>query len=171
MTTSGPRLAAACFAALLAVACRQNPGEPQAASIASVVHLGDPKNADQLVSGFYGIEAKTWRWTGQKFSALLHPPAGSAQKGATLVLSFTVGQQTIDRLKDITLSASIAGSMLAPQTYTAAGPSTYIREVPPSLLGTSSVQVDFQLDRVLPPTGADSRSLGIIASIIGLEPK
>src|SRR5215469_4448484 len=115
MFPSRSAAAAACFAALLAAGCGQNSGEPQAASLASVVHLGDPKNADQLVSGFYRIEENAWRWTGQQFSVLLHPPAGSAQKGATLVLSFTIGEETMNRFKDITVSASIGGSMLAPQ--------------------------------------------------------
>jgi hypothetical protein len=86
-------------------------------------------------------------------------------------MSLTVGDGTINQLKDITLSASIGGSVLPPQTFTKAGPSTYIREVPPGVLGTPAVRVDFQLDKVLPPAGGDVRSLGLVAATIGLEPK
>jgi hypothetical protein len=171
MTATSWRAAAACFAALLAVGCGQSPAQPEPASLASTVHVRDPKDAGQLVSGFYSIEQDAWRWTGQNFSLLLHPPAGSAHKGAILVFSFIIGEGTIQQLKDITLSASIGGTMLGPQTYTQSGPSTYIRDVPSNVLGSSSVRVDFQLDKVLPPIGRDVRSLGVIAATIGLEPK
>jgi hypothetical protein len=170
MTATRSCAAAACFAALLA-GCGQAPPEPEASPIASTVHVGDPKAAGQLVSGFYGIEENSWRWTSQKFSILLHPPAGSAQKGAILVVSFTIAEGTINQFKDFTLSASIGGAMLAPQTYTRAGAATYVRDVPPGVLGSPSVQVDFQLDKALPPAGKELRTLGIVAQIIGLEPK
>jgi len=171
MTATGWRAASACFAAVLTAGCGSSSPQPEPSPLASTIHVADPKEANQLVSGFYSIEENSWRWTAQKFSVLLHPPAGSAQKGATLLMSFTVGDGTIQQLKDLTLSASIAGSMLPPQTYTSAGPSTYIREVPPGLVGSPSVQIDCQLDKVLAATGGDVRSLGGIVASIGLEPK
>ena len=50
----------------------------------SVVQMGDPQAATQLLSGFYAIEAGAWRWTEQKFSVQLGTPFGAAQKGAWL---------------------------------------------------------------------------------------
>ncbi len=79
--------------------------------------MGDPKQEKQLVSGFYGIEANSWRWTGKDFTVSLKPPAGSAVQGATLVFALSIPQVVIDKLKSVTLSASIDGTPLAPETY------------------------------------------------------
>ena len=32
--------------------------------MASALNMGDPKSEPQLVTGFHGIEAGAWRWTG-----------------------------------------------------------------------------------------------------------
>jgi hypothetical protein len=60
----------------------------------------------------------------------LHPPARSAQQGAVLELHLTVPPPTIEKLGSITLSASIGGAALAPETYSKAGEYTYRRDVP-----------------------------------------
>ena len=139
--------------------------------LSSVVRMGDPKLAGQLVSGFYGIEANAWRWTGKQFSVEIRPPAGAAQNGALLTLRVTVPEASIQKLQSITLSASINGNTLAPETYTKAGTYVYRRDVQARLLTGDSVVVDFQLDKAMPPGDTDKRELGIVAMRAALEPK
>jgi len=139
--------------------------------MASTVHTGDPKSDTQLVSGFYAIEQNAWRWTAQRFSVVLRPPAGGAQRGATLNLQLTVPDPTIAKLKTVALSASIGGTMLPPETYSQPGQYTYTRDVAPNLLESEAVRIDFQLDKALPPGAADARELGVIAASVGLDAK
>jgi hypothetical protein len=96
---------------------------------------------------------------------------GAAQKGATLQLRLTVPAVVIEKLTTITLSATIGGSALPPETYTQPGDYTYTREVAPALLAGESVRVDFQLDKSMPPSGADLRDLGVVVLSAGLQSK
>jgi hypothetical protein len=137
----------------------------------SVVQMGDPQAATQLLSGFYAIEAGAWRWTEQKFSVLLGTPFGAAQKGAWLRARVTAPDALIAKLGTITLAASVNGRKLAPETYSAAGAYTYERDVPAGLLKDEPVRVDFALDKAMPPAGQDLRELGIVVQSVGLEPK
>ena len=151
--------------------CKRKQAGQEAPRMASTIHMGDPKTATQLISGFYGIEQNAWRWTGRRFSLALAPPLGAAQKGATLQLRLTVPPVIVEKLKTISLSATIGGSALPPETYTEAGDYTYTREVAPALLAGQSVRVDFQLDKSIPPSGADLRDLGLVVLSAGLELK
>ncbi|HWC98820.1 MAG TPA: hypothetical protein VG456_18800 [Candidatus Sulfopaludibacter sp.] len=139
--------------------------------MASAVRMGDPKLETQLVSGFYGIEGNAWRWVAKQFTVVLRPPFGASQRGATLQLSLTVPDPVINKLKTISLSASVDGSPLPPETYTQAGPYVYKRDVPASLLTADSVKVDFQLDKAMPPTDQDKRELGVVVNSVSLEAK
>ncbi|PWU03888.1 MAG: hypothetical protein C5B51_17980 [Terriglobia bacterium] len=139
--------------------------------LASTVHTGDPKSDTQLVNGFYAIEQNAWRWTAQRFSVVLRPPAGGAQRGATLNLQLTVPDATIAKLKTIALTATIGGVMLPPETYTQPGQYTYTRDVAPNLLTSEAVRIDFQTDKSLPPGTADARELGVIVAAVGLDAK
>jgi hypothetical protein len=152
-------------------AVRVQQTEEEAPRMASTVHMGDPKAETQLVSGFYGIEGGAWRWTQRQFSVVLHPPFGSAAKGATLRVRLTVPDTVIAKLKTISLFAAISGSTLPPETYTQTGTYTYTRDVAARLLTGESVRVDFGLDKAMPPSGADLRELGLVVLEIGLEPK
>jgi hypothetical protein len=157
-------------------ACKRQKARPQAtveeaAPLASTVHMGDPKEAAQLVAGFHGVEANAWRWTARAFQLKLRPPAGAAQKGATLVVKLTVPPVVAEKEKRVTLSASVNGTALAPQTFEKSGSYTYQRDVPAQALAGDAVLVDFQLDKAMPPSGGDQRELGIIVLSAGLEPK
>ena len=166
-----------CFSALLLtlafapLGCKRQQARQEAPRMASIIHMGDPQTATQLIGGFYGIEQNAWRWTGRRFSLVLAPPLGAAQKGATLQLRLTVPPVIAEKLKTISLSAAIGGSALPPETYTQAGDYTYTREVAPGLLAGESVRVDFQLDKSMPPSGADLRDLGVVVLSAGLESK
>lgn len=137
----------------------------------SVLNMGDPKVEPQLVKGFHGVEAAAWRWTERAFTVSLRPPFGSGQKGAKLTVKLTVPPVTIEKLKNVSLSATAGGSALAPETYTTAGDYLYIRDIPAGLLTSDLLRVDFQLDKAIPPNSPDIRELGIIVLNIGLESK
>jgi hypothetical protein len=137
----------------------------------SVLNMGDPKVEPQLVTGFHGIEAGAWRWTEKQFTVALRSPLGAAQKGAKLTVKLSVPPVTIEKLNSISLSATAGGSALPPETYTTPGEYAYVRDVPASVFAGETVRVDFQLDKTMPPSGADRRELGIIVLNIGLESK
>jgi hypothetical protein len=141
------------------------------ARMASTVHAADPKTASQLVSGFYDVEQNAWRWAQKKFSVILRPPVGAAQRGATLTLKFAVPDVVFAKLKDLSVTATVNGSALPPQTFTKAGEFTYSREVAPNLLTGDSVRVDFALDKAIAPSGNDARELGVVFLSAGLELK
>lgn len=141
-------------------------GQPQ---LAALVAMNDPKTATQLLSGFYGVENNTWRWTGGKFSVLLRAPL-VAQNGATVSLSFTLPEAAVQKAKTIKLSAAINGMELKSQEFDTAGPYVFTADVPASLLSGPSVKVDFTVDKTFRPAG-DARDLGIIANSVTLNPK
>jgi hypothetical protein len=145
--------------------------EEPAPTIASTVHTGDPKSAEQLVSGFYSIEENAWRGTAKNFSVMLHTPAGARQNGATLDVRLTVPPVITQKLGTVTLMAAIGGSALAPQAYPAAGQFIYKRDVPTASLSGDTTRVDFQLDKAMPPGSEDLRELGIIITSVGLASK
>jgi hypothetical protein len=176
------RLPAAIFAALALasagcnrehkVTVRETVEETRGATALPVmVNMGDAKQESQLVSGFYGIEANSWRWTAKDFTVSLRPPTGAATQGATLVFALSIPGVVIDKLKSVTLSASINGTPLAPETYAHDGQYDYKREVPSNLLTGNAVRVEFHLDKAMPPAGGDSRELGVVARSVGLESK
>lgn len=134
----------------------------------STVRMNDSKAGVQLLSGFYSIENDSWRWTGRRFSVLLRTPLAAAQRGATLSFSFTVPDIVIQKLRNITLTASINGMTLSSADYNKAGPFVFSTEVPASLLPAETVKIDFALDKSLPPE-IDKRELGIIASSVGIS--
>lgn len=143
----------------------------EAPMLASVVATADPQVARQLVTGFYGVEQNAWRWTAGRFSVVLRPPASSATKGATLQLKFAIPDASLAANKTVSLSAYVNGTALPPETYNKAGQFTFTRDVPGSMLSGDVAKVDFSIDRTLPATPADRRELGLVVSMIGLQPK
>ena len=139
--------------------------------MASSIRMGDSKLESQLVSGFYPVEQGAWRWTAKQFTVVLKVPFGAAQHGGTLEFNLTVPQVVIDKLKTVSLAASVDGKPLPPETYTQAGPSTYKRDIPGDMLTGENVKIDFQLDKAMPPSGAELRELGIVANSISLGSK
>ena len=161
---------------LAVIGCKRkenvNVSDDEGPRMASAVHTGDPQSDTQLVQGFYAIEQNSWRWTAQRFSVVLRPPAGAAERGATLSMQFAVPEPVISRLKTISISGNIGATQLSPETYTQPGSYTYTRDIPASLLNAEALRVDFKLDKSLPPgTGGDQRELGVIVSSVGLEAK
>jgi hypothetical protein len=77
----------------------------------------------------------------------------------------------IANTKKVTLSASVNGTALPPETYSAAGEFEYTRDVDPKLLAGDAVNVEFTLDKFLPAGAVDGRELGLVASSVGFEAK
>jgi hypothetical protein len=172
------RLALALMVCLLPAGCkhrekkiRVQQTDEDSAALASVIHMADPKAAPQLMNGFYSVEQGTWRWTMGKFALALRPPRGAAVKGATLHLRFTIVAASIERLKTISLSATVNSTPLSPETYTQPGAYDYSREVDARLLAGDSVNVEFALDKFLPAGAIETRELGVIVTSAGLEAK
>jgi hypothetical protein len=142
-----------------------------AAVLLSAVSVADPAAAVQLASGFFELESNTWRWTAPKFTVVLRPPEGSAERGARLELHLNLPGVIVDRIGPVTLSAEIGGRALAPERYTQAGDYVYTRDVDAGVLRSSAVAVHFSTDKALPPGGADTRELALIVTGIGLIAK
>ena len=143
--------------------------EEPAPRLAARVETADPRAVPQLVSGWWYVEDNAWRWTARKFAVILRRPIGAARAGAVLRLNLALPEVIFSRFKEVTLSASIQGKPLAPETYGRPGAAVYAREIPANLLSTASVRVDFELDKALPPNQADKRELGLIARNVSLE--
>lgn len=139
--------------------------------MSSMISMADPSTATQLVSGFHAVEQNAWRWTMKKFSVVVKPPLGSDQKGATLRLKLFVPDDQISRLGPITLTCDVNGTQLDPETFTKPGDTVYSRSVPPEALKASSVKINFSLDKVREPDNVDGRQLGLVASLVGLQPR
>jgi hypothetical protein len=143
----------------------------ESARIPTTVHMGDPRAAGQVVSGFYDIEDGAWRWTGKQFVVELGTPLGAAGRGATLELQFSIPPVVIQKNPSITLSASVDGNLLPSETYTKPGDYVYKKDVPASLMSAESVKVAFEVDKTMTPGGADSRVLGVVATTASLVRK
>ena len=161
---------------LAASACNYEriPRQPtieEAPRLASTVHMGDATAAAQLVSGFWDIEGGEWRWTQKQFAITLRPPVQAARRGAVLELHLTAPEPSIQALKSLTLTASVGGSTLAPETYRKAGEYIYRRDVDAKLISGDAVRIDFQLDKTIAPGATDLRELGLVVTSAGLVAK
>ena len=136
------------------------------------MHMADPQAAQLvLLRGFYPVEGNAWRWTAGKFAVQLRPPANAAQSGARLMLNFAIPESSISRTKSMTLSASVGGGTLAPETYTKAGEYTYARDVPATALTGDKAEVEFSLDKYLPAGTVEQRELGVVVNSVGFDAK
>ena len=141
------------------------------ATMASVIQMGDPKVAMQLLSGFYNIESNTWRWTMGKFAVALRPPLNASVKGATLHLKFVLPEAVLSKIKTTSISAKVGGVALSPETYTQPGEFDYSRDVDGKLLAGEVVSVEFSMDKFLTAGMVEMRELGVIATSVGFEAK
>ena len=131
-----------------------------------VLMMGDPKVRPQLITGFHGVKPPPGGGPRAVHGGAA-PAVGSARRAPahreTHHSSVVIG--TEENL------AFAAGGEQPTETYTTAGDYFYVREIPASLLTGDALRVDFQLDKSMPPSGADIRELGIIVLSIGLESK
>jgi hypothetical protein len=142
-----------------------------AAVLLSVVDMANPAGSVQLARGFFDLESNSWRWTAGRFTVVLRPPDGAAQLGARLELHFNLPGAIVDKIGPVTVSAELGGAALAPETYSKAGDYVYTRDVAAAALHSTAVTVNFATDKVLPPTGGDTRELALVVTSIGLVTK
>lgn len=147
--------------------------EPAAGAVQllSVIHVAQPEASDHLLSGFHGLEQRAWRWTEGTFAVLLEPPPPVPMHTPELELIFSLPQVVLDAVgAPISISATIDGQELEPQTFDAAGENLiYKRPIPEGALGAEPVRVEFTIDKPMPPSDRDPRELGVIAVQIGIQ--
>jgi hypothetical protein len=135
----------------------------------------DPRAAFQLTKGFHEVENGGWRWSAKDFSAALKPPLGAAQKGAGLVLKFSVVDASLAKLGPMTLTAHVGATACPAQQYAKAGAFEYRCDIPASTIAAvpagTLVPVDFSLDKAIAPTDTDARELGLVVAMVGFEAK
>ncbi len=135
--------------------------------------MSDPATADQLISGFYNIENSgdnAWRWTAPDFTLALAPPP-EPQRGARLLVRLYFSETQIQELGPITISASVGGEPLAPETYAKAGGYDFVRDIPACFLDTNVLPVSFNVDPYSPKSEADGRDLGAVVLMAALQSK
>lgn len=160
---------------LLLTGCKREASEAavaseQAADLASALDMSDPRMATQMTQGFHSLESGSWRWVASKFGVTLSPPDGTA-RGAQLELKFSLPASVFDKLGAVTLSATVAGKALPPETLSSAGAYTYTRDLAAGTFGPGPVTIEFSTDKALPPAGADVRELALIVTHVGLNAK
>jgi hypothetical protein len=124
---------------------------------------------DSRLNGFYPPESAGFRWTKREFSARLSfsKSGGSAE----LVMHLYVPDSTIRQLGPVTLTTTINGHPLAPEKWSHAGQYVFRRELNAGVIVGGEAEINFSLDRVLPPSDSDHRELGIVVQDIAIEPQ
>jgi hypothetical protein len=142
----------------------EEPGE-----LASRVNLADPNAGSQILHGFYGVEAGSWRWSMKRFAVSLQPPLEAARRGARLEMKFAAPDAVWQKIGPLSVQASVAGTPLAPVRITHPGDQSLRVDVPPGVLGADPVIVEFTLDKSFRASENDARELGLIVSEIGFD--
>ena len=140
-------------------------------AFSSDLKMGDALSDRQLISGFYGIEQKQWRWAARRFAVVLQPPPGSERAGGTLRLHLFIPASQIEKFGPITLSAEAEDAPLAPETFSQGGSYTYSRNVPAALFRATLLPVVFTLDKAIGRSEKDSRELGAVVTEVSIEGK
>ncbi len=167
MAASSIAVSALCLALCLSVVGCRRQTEP-----VSFVGVADPLVSKQLIFGFYEVSDNRWRWTAPTCMVALKPPAplaGGPLSPVRLVVDLYFPKAEVDQLGPITLTAATACSTFGSQTYKHGGPHTFTADVPSSLLCTNILPVTISLDKFLPPSRSDSRSLGMVMNSVSLK--
>ncbi|MBI2689941.1 MAG: hypothetical protein HYX27_26860 [Acidobacteria bacterium] len=143
--------------------------EEGGSQLAIAINVADPRAAIQLLRGFHDVENNAWRWTGPTFAVALRPPKEVPPEGARLFLEYAVPDVFLQKVPRTTLSVMVNGKALDPEVINKAGSGRVERTVPPELLRSDVITVDFSLDKFLPAGAVDQRDLGLIVSAVGLQ--
>jgi len=169
-------ISSAAFCLLTSAACKnKNPIRLEqtiedSRPLVSNLRFSEQSRADQLIRGFYDLQANSWRWTAPQFEVVLGAPAEAQTKGAGLVLDFDLPDPSVAELKSLTVSGKVNGLPLQPETFSTTGQHQYRREIPASAFHGQDTVVEFSVDKYLVPPG-DGRQLALVVSGVALEPK
>jgi hypothetical protein len=131
----------------------------------SRIAMGNPRFAGRL-EGFYQIEEGRWRWTQPKFAVSFYAPPRAATAAARLSLDIYLPDVLVQKMGKVTISASVAGHPLPPETWQKPGAVTYAREVPAAWLNPGVNRIEFAVARSFE---ADGRELGVVLTGASLE--
>lgn len=131
----------------------------------SRVVMNDPDISKQLVSGFYGLEGNSWRWTARQF-VVTFPGFREVdmRRQHSLRLSVFVPEGQIKQLGSLTLNADVNGTVLTSETFREPGVHTYMRSIPQGALESNIIPVVFFLDKATAPGPAEGRELGLVVN-------
>jgi tRNA (mo5U34)-methyltransferase len=119
-----------------------------------------------FVRGWHQAEDAGWRWTEQRFSAVLEVPPGEGTLGLAMEMYLPDAVLTGG---PVMLSGAVDGTPLAEETLSRRGYHTYLRQVPPQREASGSVTVEFSLDKALAPDDQDCRERGVIVASLKVQ--
>ncbi|MEO8098884.1 MAG: hypothetical protein ABI811_14375 [Acidobacteriota bacterium] len=140
-------------------------GKPASFSETFDVNLANPSSDSQL-TGLYPADGQPWRWSGPRFSVNLNRGSIGAP---WLDVQLFVPEASIEKLSRITLTGRVGSHQLPHETFTRAGEFTYSRPIDAAWFTNGSATVEFELDKWLPASPADSRELGLVVRSIRLH--
>ena len=141
----------------------EDPGE-----LKTSIAMGDPLDSAQLPHGSYAAAGCSGRWSMRQFGVALRPPAGAAQAGARLQMTFTIPEAAAEALAGLEIRATVSGVPLEPfRAAAGAGEQVYQALAPKEAVAGDAVTVEFELSRYLAPGTLDGRELGVVVSHIG----
>jgi SAM-dependent methyltransferase len=129
--------------------------------------MTDPGLTAGLLKGWHQLEENSWRWTERRFSVEIQVP--ESHTFSMLELHFVYPDPLKQLIESIRIQAKIDDTALPEAEYSTAGPHIYRTPIPRRLLRKSSVLVQFELSRAIPPDDVDRRERGLIVSNVGLH--
>ena len=115
----------------------------------------------ELLAGWHESEETGWRWTAREFAVRVK----AAEGARALTMKLYIPEDSVRRLGEMTLAASVNGAALEEAVLATAGLFTYVRE----LGAAGELEIRFRLDKALPPDEDDERERGIIVASIAVE--
>jgi tRNA (mo5U34)-methyltransferase len=102
-------------------------------------------------------EEGAWRWTQGRFTLRVwQVPQGDSD----FMLPVYIPEDSLARLGPVTVTARIGGTLVRSIQYTAAGASVF--SLPVKSLASLPADVEFEVDKVMPPDDVDGRERGIV---------
>lgn len=141
------------------------------AELASTISVAEPRDASQLLSGFYSLEQNAWRWSMKKFAVSLAPPTNGPRRGAVLELHCSLPDAVAGKLLGVSVTPVVGSVKLAPVQIRKAGDQVLKFDVPPEALKQDAVVVQFELDKAIEPGEGYARELGLVVLSIGFVSK
>lgn len=162
-----------CLALATLGACKRRPlaedAPPEIPShLMAEFPVNHPDAAVQLTHGFYPLEGNSWRWAASSFGVVLAAPEAAETTGATLELAGSIPEVIVEALGPITITATVNGTVLEPETFAEPGDLLYSRPLDPALFSGEPITIEFTTDKALEPQGAELRELALVITRVAL---